>query len=72
MVGPTAEAVRWEEAAAKYWQRGMTARDAGGGFFHYVLHYFIYATSVFGYLMQFPALPKVILRMEARILQYLT
>jgi hypothetical protein len=72
MVGPTAEAVRWEGAAAKYWQRGMAARDAGGGFFHYVLHYSIYATSVLGYLMQFAALPKVILRMEARILQYLT
>jgi hypothetical protein len=50
----------------------MAARDAGGGFFHNILHYAIYATSVLGYLMQMAKLPKTILRMEARILQYLT
>ncbi len=46
MVGPTADTARWETAGAKYWQRGMAARDAGGGVFHNVLHYSIYATSV--------------------------
>jgi endonuclease/exonuclease/phosphatase family metal-dependent hydrolase len=72
MIGPTAEDARWDSAAAKFWQRGMAARDAGGGFFHNILHYSIYATSVLGYLMQYAKLPKVILRMEARLLQYFT
>jgi hypothetical protein len=46
MIGPSGGASRWETAAAKYWQRGMAAREVGGGFFHNVLHYSIYATSV--------------------------
>jgi endonuclease/exonuclease/phosphatase family metal-dependent hydrolase len=72
MVGPSADEARWDIAAAKFWQRGMAARDAGGGFFLNTLHYSIYATSVLSYLMQFSLLPKEVLRMESRILQYLT
>jgi hypothetical protein len=72
MVGPTAELARWVAAAAKFWQRGMAARDAGGGFFHNVLSYSIYSTSVLGYLMQLSRIPRDILRMEARLLQYFT
>jgi endonuclease/exonuclease/phosphatase family metal-dependent hydrolase len=72
MVGPSADTARWDVAAAKFWQRGMAARDAGGGFFLNTLQYSIYATSVLSYLMQFSRLPKFVLRMEARILQYLT
>jgi hypothetical protein len=72
MVGPAADQTRWDTAAAKYWQRSMAARDVGGGFFHNVLHYSIYAASVLGYLMQYATLPKVVLQMESRVLQYLT
>jgi exonuclease III len=72
MVGPAADLTRWIAAAAKFWQRGMAARDAGGGFFHNVLSYSIYGTSVLGYLMQLCRIPRDILRMEARLLQYFT
>ena len=72
MIGPTADEARWETAAAKFWQRGMAARDCGGGFFLNVLHYSIYAMSVLGYLMQYAKLPKVIKSMESRLLQYYT
>jgi endonuclease/exonuclease/phosphatase family metal-dependent hydrolase len=72
MVGPAADQTRWDTAAAKYWQRSMASRDVGGGFFHNVLHYSIYGTSVLGYMMQYASLPKMVLQMETRILQYLT
>jgi endonuclease/exonuclease/phosphatase family metal-dependent hydrolase len=72
MVGPTAAATRWDLSLDKFWQRGMAARTAGGGFFGNLLHYHIYSVSVLGYLLQLADPPKQAFALERRSLQYFT
>jgi endonuclease/exonuclease/phosphatase family metal-dependent hydrolase len=72
LIGPEAADERWTLSLDKYWQRGMTARTAGGGFFGNLLHYQIYGSSVLGYLLQLAEPPGQAFALERRILQYLT
>jgi hypothetical protein len=72
LIGPEAADTRWELTLDKYWQRGMAARAAGGGFFGNLLHYHIYGASVLGYLLQLAEPPKQAYALERRALQYFT
>jgi hypothetical protein len=72
MIGPAAADTRFDLTLDKYWQRGMMARAAGGGFFGNLLHYHIFGVSVLGYLFQLAEPPKQAYALERRILQYLT
>jgi hypothetical protein len=72
LIGPAAAEHRWDLTLDKYWQRGMMARAAGGGFFGNLLHYHVFGASVLGYLLQLAEPPKQAFALERRILQYLT
>jgi exonuclease III len=72
LIGPDAEGSRWDLSLDKFWQRGMMARVAGGGFFGNLLHYHVFGASVLGYLLQLAEPPKQAYALERRILQYLT
>jgi endonuclease/exonuclease/phosphatase family metal-dependent hydrolase len=72
LIGPDAAKNRWDLTLEKFWQRGMMARAAGGGFFGNLRHYHIFSFSVLGYLLQLTQPPLAAMALERRLLQYFT
>jgi hypothetical protein len=71
-IGPAAEESRWADCLNKYWARGRDAKATGGGFWHALHYYKIFAASVLSHIMQFNKLPATFHKMESLALQGLT
>jgi hypothetical protein len=72
MVGPGAEPLRWTPAFAKYLDRALCVKAAGGGLSESIRMYGALAVSTLQYLGQFCSPPASIRKVEARAIARVT